>query len=693
MRPECLYALFAPLTSLAGVGSRFAKLYTGLCGDKIIDLLYHLPIAIINRKQKQSISLAIPGEITTLKVTVSEHIIPPSPKVPYRVLCKDNTGEISLVFFHAYKDYLQKTLPLNTNKIISGKIEFFSGKLQMTHPDYILSENQIDQIPKIEPIYPLTAGISAKIILKHLNEALSKIPILPEWLDENLKKRENWPNWNIAIKNLHKPKSINDTSLNNPSRRRLAYDELLANQLALALTRNAHKKAPGREIKGDGKLQQKILSYLPFNLTNAQKRVINEIANDMAAKSQMLRLVQGDVGCGKTIVALMAMLNAVECKTQAALMAPTDILARQHFSSLKPLAEAAEVKIALLTGKDKTKDKAKTMADLANGKINIIIGTHALFQNNVSFKDLSLIVIDEQHRFGVHQRLNLTKKGYLPDVLVMTATPIPRTLALTMYGDMDISKIDEMPPSRKPVETTIISNTKINKVLDAVKRAINSNAKVYWVCPLIEESHLSDMAAAEERYVLLNSLFPNKTGLIHGKLPPIEKDRVMNDFANGNLKILVATTVIEVGVNVPDASIMIIEHAERFGLAQLHQLRGRVGRGNTKSNCLLIYSPPLSETAKARLNIMRQTDNGFEIAEEDLKLRGAGEILGTKQSGMPEFKIADLNNHADLLAIARKDAAMIVHNNPNLLDTRGKALRTLLYLFSEDEVFRTIRSG
>ena len=516
---------------------------------------------------------------------------------------------------------------------------------------------------------------------------------MPEWLDEALQKREKWPAWDKAIQAVHAPKTIADVEPNNPCRRRLAYDELLANQLALALTRNAQKRLAGREIKGTGKLREKVIACLPFALTNAQKRVGEEIRADMASKWRMLRLVQGDVGSGKTIVALLAMLTAVESGKQAALMAPTDILARQHYAGLKPLAEAVGVTISLLTGKDKPKEKAETIADLLSGKTDIVIGTHALFQNKVEFKDLSLIIIDEQHRFGVHQRLNLTQKGYLPDVLVMTATPIPRTLALTMYGDMDISKIDEMPPSRKPVKTTVIANNKIEDVISAVKRALDTGAKVYWVCPLIEESEASDMAAAEERYALLNALFPGRVGLVHGKLPPTEKDAVMNNCAHGNLAVLVATTVIEVGVNVPEATVMIVEHAERFGLAQLHQLRGRVGRGSKESHCLLMYSAPLSETAKARLNIMRQTEDGFKIAEEDLRLRGAGEILGTRQSGMPEFKIADLAIHGDLLAIARKDASVIIETNPNLEGERGDALRTLLYLFSEDEVFRTIRSG
>ena len=693
MRPECLYGLFAPLTSLTGVGSRFAKLYAGLCGDKVVDLLYHLPVGIIDRKRKASLRQVISGQVITVKVEVCEHQVPPSRKVPYRVLCKDNTGEITLVFFHAYQDYLQKALPVGETRIISGKAEFFSGKLQMTHPDYIVPESQLAEIPEIEPIYPLTAGISGKMLVKSMRSALTKVITLPEWLDEALQKREKWPAWDKAIQAVHAPKTIADVEPNNPCRRRLAYDELLANQLALALTRNAQKRLAGREIKGTGKLREKVIACLPFALTNAQKRVGEEIRADMASKWRMLRLVQGDVGSGKTIVALLAMLTAVESGKQAALMAPTDILARQHYAGLKPLAEAVGVTISLLTGKDKPKEKAETIADLLSGKTDIVIGTHALFQNKVEFKDLSLIIIDEQHRFGVHQRLNLTQKGYLPDVLVMTATPIPRTLALTMYGDMDISKIDEMPPSRKPVKTTVIANNKIEDVISAVKRALDTGAKVYWVCPLIEESEASDMAAAEERYALLNALFPGRVGLVHGKLPPTEKDAVMTNFAHGNLAVLVATTVIEVGVNVPEATVMIVEHAERFGLAQLHQLRGRVGRGSKESHCLLMYSAPLSETAKARLNIMRQTEDGFKIAEEDLRLRGAGEILGTRQSGMPEFKIADLAIHGDLLAIARKDASVIIETNPNLEGERGDALRTLLYLFSEDEVFRTIRSG
>ncbi|TAN50237.1 MAG: ATP-dependent DNA helicase RecG, partial [Rhodospirillales bacterium] len=506
------------------------------------------------------------------------------------------------------------------------------------------------------------------------------------------KAKNGWTGWEEALRATHAPECEADLSPLTPNRARLAYDELLANQLALALVRRSMKKLAGRAIAGDASLRRKVKAALPFELTAAQVRSVSEILADMAEPSRMLRLLQGDVGSGKTVVALFAMLNAVEAGAQAALMAPTEILARQHMATLAPLAEAAGVPIALLTGRDKGKARQAILDQLASGQIPLVVGTHALIEEDVAFKDLALAVIDEQHRFGVHQRLGLSGKSRAADVLVMTATPIPRTLTLTAYGDMDISRLDEKPPGRKPVDTRAMPLGRAEEVMSAIQRALAQGAKVYWVCPLVEESEKIDLKAAEERFTALDAHFPGHAGLVHGRLKAAEKDRVMQAFAEGPLSILVATTVIEVGVNVPEATVMVIEHAERFGLAQLHQLRGRVGRSERPSVCLLLYGA-LTETAKARLKIMRETEDGFRIAEEDLRLRGAGELLGTRQSGLPEFRLADLAQHGDLLAVARDDAKLILERDPELESERGQALRTLLYLFARDAQVATLRSG
>ncbi|HEX7967317.1 MAG TPA: ATP-dependent DNA helicase RecG, partial [Stellaceae bacterium] len=463
--------------------------------------------------------------------------------------------------------------------------------------------------------------------------------------------------------------------------------------LAIALVRAHTKRLPGRTVAAEGKLRQRVTAALPFALTQAQRQASAEIAGDMASPTRMLRLLQGDVGSGKTVVALIAMLDAVEAGCQAALMAPTEILARQHFATLSKLAAPAGVEIALLTGREKGRAREALLARLTAGEIDIIVGTHALFQEDVAFKDLALAVIDEQHRFGVEQRIALSGKGRGVDILVMTATPIPRTLLLTSYGDLDSSRLTEKPAGRQAVTTRTLPLARLEEVIEAVRRALSQGAKVYWVCPLVEESEAVDLAAVDERHAQLKASFGERVGLVHGRMKGAEKDRVMESFAHGGVDVLVATTVIEVGVDVPDATVMVIEHAERFGLAQLHQLRGRIGRGDKPSACLLLYATPLGETAKARLTILRETEDGFRIAEEDLRLRGAGEVLGTRQSGMPELHLADLAAHADLLAVARDDARLALTRDPELASPRGEALRTLLYLFQRDVAVRYVRSG
>jgi ATP-dependent DNA helicase RecG len=540
----------------------------------------------------------------------------------------------------------------------------------------------------------MAQGVSGKVLLRLMDQALASVPDMTEWQDPPLLAREGWPSFDDAIRSVHAPLEAEDLRADNPARRRLAYDELLSSQLALLLVRKAARSVKGRAVKGTGLLRQTVLTALPFELTGAQKRSVSEIDADMAGETRMLRLLQGDVGSGKTVVALLAMLNAVENGAQAALMAPTEILARQHLETLTPLCAAAGIRLALLTGRDKGKPRAALLEALAAGEIDIVVGTHALFQDDVAFQDLAVAVVDEQHRFGVHQRLALSAKGRAVDVLVMTATPIPRTLTLTHYGDMDVSRLDEKPPGREPADTRALPIDRLEDVIAGLHRAIAGGSKVYWVCPLVEESETGDLAAAEARHELLTQILGPRVGLIHGRMKGPDKDAVMAAFAGDGLDVLVATTVIEVGVNVPTARVMVIEHAERFGLAQLHQLRGRIGRGGGKSTCLLVYAGPLGETARSRLETMRRTDDGFEIAEEDLRLRGAGEVLGTRQSGMPNFRLCpDLLEAQDLIEMARKDAEVLVARDPELASPRGEALRTLLYLFERDAAVRTLRSG
>lgn len=694
MRPEILFPLFAPAHTLPGIGPRLEKLLERIAGPKVVDLLWHLPTGLIDRRSRPKIAEARDGEIATMEVTVGLHVPPRTKRLPYRIHVSDETGEMQLVFFNARPDYLMRILPEGARRIISGRIELYQGAPQMTHPDHIVGPDELAEMPLLEPIYPLTAGLPLKVVQKATRGALTLPPDLPEWQDDSWMKENCWQGWRASLIAAHEPQSAADLAPDAPARARLAYDELLANQLALGLVRLRMKKRPGRPVMGDGRLRRKVEAALPFALTGAQIRALAEIDADMKASHRMLRLLQGDVGSGKTVIALLAMLNAVEAGFQAALMAPTEILTRQHFATLQPLCEVAGVRLALLTGREKGKQREDVLSATANGEVDILIGTHALFQKDVAFQTLALAVVDEQHRFGVHQRLMLAEKGGAgTDVLVMTATPIPRTLTLTAYGDMDVSKLDEKPPGRKPVDTRAIPLDRLHQVVSGLGRALSTGAQVYWVCPLVEESDEVDAAAAEERYRHLQEMFGDRVGLVHGRMKPADKDAVMARFAAGEITILVATTVIEVGVNVPSATIMVIEHAERFGLAQLHQLRGRVGRGADKSSCLLLYQTPLGETAEARIKIMRETEDGFRIAEEDLRLRGAGELLGTRQSGLPTFRIANIEAQKELLAAAHDDARLIMERDPELETERGKALRILLYLFERDEAIRYLRSG
>lgn len=695
MRPYELNPLFSDLRTLPGVGPKLAPLVEKLVGGPhVVDMLWHLPVGMIDRREAPPLNEVRDGQVITVMVRVIEHVSGFGPRSPTRVVCGDGSGtRLTLVYFHGRRKFLETLLPVGATRVVSGKVEIYRDEPQMTHPDHVGPPEDLESLQRVEPVYPLTAGVQPRVLGKAMAGALERVPRLPDWLDTALKERRGWADWDAALRTAHAPEDEEDLSALSPARQRLAYDELLANQTALLLVRASQKKLAGRSLHGDGRLRDKVLESLPFDLTGAQKRSLAEIEADMRAESRMLRLLQGDVGSGKTVVALLAMLNAVETGAQAAMMAPTEILARQHFATLEPLAAAAGVRIALLTGRDKGKAREALLGELQAGFIDIVVGTHALFSQDVAFRDLAMAVIDEQHRFGVHQRLQLAAKGRHPDILVMTATPIPRTLTLTLYGDMDVSKLDEKPPGRKPVDTRTASIHRLDEIVEAVRRAVARSAKVYWVCPLVEESEVSDLAAAEARHAHLREALGERVGLVHGKMKPADKDRVMEGFSGADFDVLVATTVIEVGVNVPEATVMIIEHADRFGLAQLHQLRGRIGRGDKASTCLLLFAEPLGEVARARLSIMKDTEDGFRIAEEDLRLRGGGEVLGTRQAGMPEFRLADLAVHGDLLAIARDDARVLVERDPNLETERGRAVRVLLYLFERDEGVRTLRSG
>lgn len=702
MRPALLNPLFSPVTSLAGVGPKVAENLARLLGvtddgtpPRVLDLLMHLPVTVIDRSQRPSIADAPHGEIATIKVRVDEHH--PSPRgnrrIPYRVYCHDDSGTIALTYFHAKGDWLQRLLPPGSERIISGRVEWFNERVSMVHPDHVVDPSDTTDLPLIEPVYPMTAGLARKTLLRAIRDALDHLPDLPEWIDAGTLADENWPSAASALRAMHQPEALADLAPEAPARRRLAFDELLASQLAIALMR-AHQQREGRAPRAiAGRLRDALVEGLPFALTGAQRRAVEAIENDLRAPDRMLRLLQGDVGSGKTVVALLAAAGVKESGTQTALMAPTELLARQHARTLAGFAASAGMTIAVLTGREKGAERREILEGLDSGAIDLVAGTHALFQSGVGFANLGLVVVDEQHRFGVHQRLSLATKGEAADVLVMTATPIPRTLVMTYYGDMDVSRLDEKPPGRQPIETRAVPADRLDQIVGRLQSALQRGDKAYWICPLVEDSDVSDLTSAEERYRTLKQALGNEVGLVHGRMKPTERDRVMEAFRDGTFRVLVATTVVEVGVDVPDATIMIVEHADRFGLAQLHQLRGRVGRGDRQSFCLLLYKQPLGEVARKRLDILRETEDGFRIAEEDLRLRGGGEVLGTRQSGLPGFRFARTEIDTDLMEMAHVHARELVQRNPDLTGPEGEACQVMLYLFGRDAAIRLLRAG
>jgi ATP-dependent DNA helicase RecG len=707
MRPSLLNRLFAPVTAVPGIAEKSAKLYRKLLGRddaRVADLLFHLPSGVIDRRQQPKLCEVTPDTVVTVDVHIDNHrpAPPHRPRAPYLVYASDGTGTLTITYFNARREHIEKILPEGSRRYVSGTVKFYDGMLQMVRPE-VIDPASFTSLTLVDPVYPLTEGLTQNLVRRSIGAALGfLVPALPEWLGPAHLSQAGWPDFAAALATLHRPQEPADATPASKAWSRLAYDELLASQLALALVRrHLRRTGGGRQGKTRGStpsasLQEKLRAALPFRLTGSQEAAIADITADLARPERMLRLLQGDVGAGKTVVALFAAAGAIAAGGQTALMAPTEILARQHFKTIAPLAEAAGIRAAILTGRERGRERTALLAQLAQGDIDLLIGTHAVYSDDVVFNDLTLAVIDEQHRFGVHQRLALAGKGAAVDMLLMTATPIPRTLVLTYFGDMDLSELRDKPPGREPIDTRTIPHDRLDEVVAGIGRAIRDGRRIYWVCPLVEESENSDLAAAEARYGELSGLFGGAVDLVHGRQKGADKDAAMARFAAGESRILIATTVIEVGVDVPEATVMVIEHADRFGLSQLHQLRGRIGRGRNagvRSSCILLYRAPLGDTAYARLTIMRETEDGFRIAEEDLRLRGEGDVLGTRQSGLPGFRVAQPAIHRDLMAVARDDAALILGRDPDLASARGEALRVLLYLFERDEAVRVLGAG
>jgi ATP-dependent DNA helicase RecG len=700
MRPAVLNPLFALVTSLTGVGPKQDGLLRYLLGrsetPRLVDLLLHLPSTVIDRRNRPKVSDAAVGTVATLEVTVDRHRPSRNARAPYLVYASDDTGDVVLTFFRAKPDYIEKLLPVGSKRYVSGTVQMYDGVPQIVHPDRIVDEAAFARLSGIDPVYPLTEGLALGSLRRAIAQALAKLPALPEWISPQIVSRCGFPPLKDALTGVHVPQEITDVLPDGPFWSRLAFDELLAGQLALALVRAQLRRPAGNRHAGDGHLRRKVIDALPYALTNSQRQAMAAIADDLSKPVRMLRLLQGDVGSGKTVVALLASAAVAEAGKQAALMAPTEILARQHAKTITPLAERAGLRVAILTGREKGKERRDILARLEAGEIDILVGTHALIQDDVVFNALALAIVDEQHRFGVRERLALTSKGEAVDVLVLSATPIPRTLVLTYFGDMDISELREKPAGRQPIDTRAVPDTRRGEIVDAIGRALDAGKLVYWICPLVEESEAEGtdhLTNATERFESLQKRFGNLVGLVHGQMKGTEKDRVMRQFAAHEIRLLVATTVVEVGVDVPAATIMVIENAERFGLAQLHQLRGRIGRGSEASTCIMLYHEPLGQMSKSRLAVIRETTDGFRIAEEDLKLRGEGDVLGVRQSGLPGYRIARPEVHAQLITQARDEALRILKDNPRLEGAHGNALRCLLYLYERDEAIPLLSAG
>jgi ATP-dependent DNA helicase RecG len=678
MRPEILFPLFAPASSLKGVGPKIAPLVEKLAGPHVRDVLFLSPQSLVHRRLA-TVETALEGQVQTFVVNIDAHI-PGRGQQPYRIRAFDGSGFLTLAWFKGGGAHLAQQYPVGTRRAVSGKVEWYGGELQMAHPEYNVPADRVGEIPDHEAVYPATAGLTSRVVRKLALAALDRTPELPEWQDPAWLAREGYPPWRAALEALHNPTSEADLSPTALPRQRLAYDELFAHQLAMAQRKAARKAQPAVAIAAS-RLASDVEAALPFRLTGAQVRALMEVREDLAGGERMSRLLQGDVGAGKTVVAMLAMADAAAAGLQSALMAPTEILARQHYETLAAPLAAHGVQAVLLTGRDKGALRAEKLRALASGAAAVAVGTHALFQDDVSFHALALGIVDEQHRFGVSERQRFQEKGEAVHLLAMSATPIPRTLELTVFGDLDVSRLDEKPPGRTPVATRAVPMPREREVVMRLRQAIAGGAQAFWICPLVAESEFSDLTAAEDRAAALRGVLGPSVGLIHGRMAPTDKDAVMAEFAEGRLSVLVATTVVEVGVNVPNASIMVIEQAERFGLAQLHQLRGRVGRGARESSCVLLYDPPLSKVAEARLDILRRTDDGFLIAEKDLELRGGGDPLGLKQSGFPAYRLADPVAHRGLIAAAADDARLVLTRDPELKSARGRAVQVLQALF------------
>jgi ATP-dependent DNA helicase RecG len=699
-RPTSLDPLFRSLRSIKGVGPLLGALLNRFFGGEgqdaiALDLLMHMPVGVIDRRRMEGIAGTFVGHEATLKLHIDRHEPAPRnmPTRPHRVFAHDETGDIQLVYFRAQGGWVEKLLPVGEERYVAGTIGVFGGQKQITHPDYVVPVEELKSLPLVEPVYPLTHGLSSRALVRLERQVLDTLPDLPEWITNERMAQFRWPTFHAAMTAVHAPDEPAGSELWGPARMRLAYDEYLAGQLALMIVRSTMVSARGIARTLTGEITARVEKALPFALTEGQQRAIADIRNDLAAPERMSRLLQGDVGAGKTVVALMAMAMMAESDAQSALMSPTELLAAQHYRTLQPLAEAAGLKVELLTGKQTAAERRHILEGLATGRINVAVGTHALFQSNVEFQNLGLVVVDEQHRFGVEQRLALSDKGRHADLLVMTATPIPRTLVLTHFGDMAVSVLREKPRGRQPIDTAVLSISEYDRVLQRLQMRIAEGAQAFWVTPLVEESEELDVISAEDRFGALQKVFGGEVALVHGRMSAAAKQEAMDRFQRNETRILVATTVIEVGVDVPNATIMIIEHAERFGLAQLHQLRGRVGRGSQRSACLLLFKEPLTDTAQARLETIKSTEDGFEIAERDLELRGQGDLLGTRQSGMPGYRLAVPDVHRHLLEYAHDDARAIFEHNRGLMGPHGEAVRTLLYLFRKDLALPLVRAG